>query len=89
MRTHFQTFILCVWRQLVLLQQCQLLRARGFRVRRRGQFLLIAGGKRHQRPSLQRQMSTPQKCRPGTTTMRPQTSPVASEGSARKIRPLH
>lgn len=88
MRAHFQTFILCLWRQIVFLQQCQFLRARGFRVRRRGQFLLIAGGKQYKRPSLQRQLTTKQMCRPGTTAIRPQARTLASEGSAKKIRPF-
>jgi len=39
--------ILSLWRHLQVLDQCQRLRSRGFRVRRYGRLLLIVGGKSH------------------------------------------
>ena len=50
--------VLYMWRDAVVLQRCQRLRARGYRVRKHGQLLLISGGQNRTGPRSQ-QRSTP------------------------------
>jgi hypothetical protein len=87
MLQQFRVIILRLWQQFLLMQRCQALRARGFRVRRRGQFLLIAcrgGGKR---PCPQIQTSRTRKSRAEKRGVLPPTRPVAAFGSPRNTRP--
>jgi|GEM_PF-5707296 len=82
-----RAFILRWWQKIWLLQRCNVLRARGFRVRRRGQLLLISGGRRYKRSHPRRRIYAGRKCRPAATVAVSQATTLVSLGARGNTRP--